>query len=46
MLGTQFTVFDNGHSPKDKERNSDENSLRREMVAVAYVGVVGLALIH
>jgi hypothetical protein len=40
MLGTQFTVFDNGRSPKDKERNSDENSLRREMVAVAYVSVV------
>ena len=35
MLGTQFTVFDNGHSPKG--RNVDENSLRREMVAVAYV---------
>ena len=35
MLGTQFTVFDNGQSPKG--RNVNENNLRREMVAIAYV---------
>ena len=35
MLGTQFTVFDSGASPKG--RNVSENKLRREMVAIAYV---------
>jgi hypothetical protein len=34
LLGTQFTIFDNGHSPKG--RSMDENSLRRELVAIAY----------
>jgi len=35
MLGTQFTVFDDGASPKG--RNVTENKLRHEMVAIAYV---------
>ena len=35
MLGTQFTVFDNGQSPKGRSVN--ENSLRHELVAIAYV---------
>jgi len=35
MLGTQFTVYDNGQSPKGRSVN--ENSLRHELVAIAYV---------
>jgi len=35
MLGTQFTVYDSGISPKG--HNVSENKLRREMVAIAYV---------
>ena len=39
MLGTQFTIFDNGHSPKSRTRNADDNGARRELVAVVYVSI-------
>ena len=42
MLGTQFTVYDNGQSPKG--RNVNEDKVRREMVAIAYVSRCQLLL--
>ena len=44
MLGTQFTVFDNGQSPKGRDRLVDENNMRRELVAVAYVSLPALGV--
>ena len=36
-MGTTFTVFDNGESPKSNSVLPDGQNVRREMVAVAYV---------
>ena len=36
-MGTTFTVFDNGESPKSHNILPDGQNVRREMVAVAYV---------
>lgn len=37
LIGTQFTVFDNGEPPKRNGQSSDKGSLREELAAVAYV---------
>ncbi|XP_021954058.1 protein king tubby 1 isoform X2 [Folsomia candida] len=36
LLGTQFSVFDNGEPPKRNAPNSDKTSLREELAAVIY----------
>lgn len=38
MLGTQFTIFDNGESPRVGSSNNDQ--CRQELVAVVYVCIV------
>jgi len=37
MIGTHFTIFDNGKNPEERSVQSKE--LRRELAAVAYVSV-------
>lgn len=37
LLGTQFTVFDNGEPPKRAGPTTDKSSLREELAAVVYV---------
>lgn len=36
LLGTHFTIYDNGESPKSRGLRSDESNLRRELAAVCY----------
>ena len=38
-MGTTFTVFDNGESPKSRTAMPDGQNVRREIVAAAYVSI-------